>query len=99
MAIATAPKKTSQMSARPRINMWHRSFAFGLICAAFAAASATAQSVSDQDTTIRTTIVIRSKASECPPDFTIFLMDSGKKLPRAPKICFVRTSKSPNHTP
>lgn len=68
-------------------------FAFGLLCAALAGTPAAAQSADATDTTIRTTIIIRSKASECPPDFTVFQMESGKKLPRAAKICFVRTPK------
>ena len=54
---------------------------------------ALAQTTTDKDTTIRTTIIMRSKASECPAGFTIFQMNSGKKLPLAPKICFVRTPK------
>jgi len=74
--------------------MRYGSFAFGLLCAALAGTpAAAAQSAGGADTTIRTTIVIRSKASECPPDSTVFLMDSSKKLPRAAKICFVRTPK------
>jgi hypothetical protein len=54
---------------------------------------AVAQTAADKDTTIRTTIVMRSKVSECPAGFTVFEMSSGKKLPRAPQICFVRTPK------
>jgi hypothetical protein len=48
------------------------------------------------DTSIRTTILIRAKASECPPGFTIFQMNSGAKLPSGPKICFVRAPKPAN---
>jgi hypothetical protein len=73
--------------------MRYGSFAFGLLCAALAGTPAAAQSAAGTDTTIRTTILIRSKASECPPDFTVFQMDSSKKLPRAAKICFVRAPK------
>jgi hypothetical protein len=51
----------------------------------------------DKDTTIRTTIIMRSKASDCPPGFTIFEASSGKKMPLASKICFVRTSKPAKH--
>lgn len=74
--------------------MRYGSFAFGLLCAALAGMPAAAQSADGKDTTIRTTILIRSKASECPPDSTVFLMDSSKKLPRAAKICFVRAPKT-----
>ncbi len=54
---------------------------------------AIAQTDADKDATIRTTIIMRSKAADCPPGFTIFQMNSGKKLPLVPKICFVRTPK------
>jgi len=61
--------------------------------AAFGTPLAAAEDAAGIDTTIHTTIVIRSKAGECPPGSTIFLLDSGKKLPPDPKICFVRTAK------
>lgn len=62
-------------------------------CWAAPATVAAAENPAQRDATIHTTIVIRSKASECPPGFTIFQMDSGKKLPLDPKICFVRAAK------
>jgi hypothetical protein len=62
----------------------------GLLSGATAVAAA-----NDVDTTIRTTIVIRSKASDCPPHFVVFQLNSDKKMPRAPQICFVRTSAKP----
>jgi hypothetical protein len=62
--------------------------AVGLLSVATAAAAA-----NDADTTIRTTIVIRSKAADCPPHFLVFQLDSDKKMPRAPQICFVRNAK------
>jgi hypothetical protein len=52
-----------------------------------------ATAANDADTTIRTTIVIRSKAADCPPHFLVFQLDSNKKMPRAPQICFVRSAK------
>ncbi|MGP8233587.1 MAG: hypothetical protein ACLQL2_13145 [Methylovirgula sp.] len=55
--------------------------------------SAAADSAAANDTTIHTTILIRAKASECPVGFTIFQMDSEKKLPPGPKICFVHAAK------
>lgn len=78
--------------------MRHRPFAFGHLCiallgAALAGTPAAAQSADAKDTTIRTTILIRPKASDCPPGFTVFQMESSKKLPRAAKICFVRAPK------
>jgi hypothetical protein len=54
---------------------------------------AAAANAAATDTSIRTTILIRSKASACPPGFTIFQMNSGNKLPSGPKICFVRAPK------
>ncbi len=74
--------------------MRHTSVTLGVIlCIGSAIVPAVAQSAADKDTTIRTTIIMRSKASECPAGFTIFQMNSGKKLPLDPKICFVRTPK------
>ncbi len=74
--------------------MRHTSVMLGIIfCLGTAIMPALAQTAADKDTTIRTTIIMRSKASECPAGFTIFQMNSGKKLPLAPKICFVRTPK------
>ncbi|QAY97050.1 hypothetical protein CWB41_15985 [Methylovirgula ligni] len=60
---------------------------------AFGTPLAAAEDAAGKDTTIHTTILVRSKASECPSGFTIFQMDSGKKLPPGPKICFVRAAK------
>ena len=62
-------------------------------CSVFGTSPAAAEDTAGKDTTIHTTIVIRSKAGECPPGFTVFQMDSGKKLPPGPKICFVRAAK------
>lgn len=62
-------------------------------CSAFGTSFADADDAAGKDTTIHTTILIRSKASECPPGFIIFQMESGKKLPAGPKICFVRAAK------
>ncbi len=62
-------------------------------CIAIGATAAAAQHAVETDTTIRTTIVIRPKASDCPPGFTIFHLDSQKRLPPDPKICFVRAAK------
>ncbi len=76
--------------------MRHRSLAPGLFCAALAASPAVAQDAAGKDTTIRSTIIIRSKAGDCPPGFTIFQMESHKKLPLDPKICFVRAPKPAN---
>ena len=74
--------------------MRHTSVTLGVIlCLGGAIAPAVAQTGADKDTTIRTTIIMRSKASECPAGFTIFQMNSGEKLPLDPKICFVRTPK------
>ena len=66
-----------------------------ILCLGSTTVPALAQTATDKDTTIRTTIIMRSKASECPAGFTIFQMNSGKKLPLDPKICFVRTPKPP----
>jgi hypothetical protein len=74
--------------------MRHTSVTLGVILwLGGAIAPGVAQTAADKDTTIRTTIIMRSKASECPAGFTIFQMNSGKKLPLDPKICFVRTPK------
>jgi|HubBroStandDraft_5_1064220.scaffolds.fasta_scaffold1166903_2 hypothetical protein len=74
--------------------MRHTSIALAIIlCLGSAIIPAAAQTAADKDTTIRTTIIMRSKASECPAGFTIFQMNSGKKLPLDPKICFVRAPK------
>jgi hypothetical protein len=74
--------------------MRHTSVTLGVIlCLGNAIVPAVAQTAADKDTTIRTTIIMRSKTSECPAGFTIFQMNSGKKLPLDPKICFVRTPK------
>ncbi len=74
--------------------MRHTSITLSIVfCLGSALLPALAQTEADKDTTIRTTIIMRSKASDCPAGFTIFQMNSGKKLPLAPKICFVRTPK------
>ena len=77
-------------------NMRQTAFAYGLFCVAFAAAPGAARSADGTDTVIRTTVIIRANAGECPPDFTIFRMEAGKKLPAASKICFVRPAKPAN---
>lgn len=56
------------------------------------AGSPAVAAATDHDTAIHTTIVIRSKASECPPNFIVFQLDSREKMPIAPRICFVRSA-------
>ncbi len=93
-SLQPAPVQARGRAPRTRSNMQHTSVMLGIIlCMGTAITPARAQAAADQDATIRTTIIMRSKASECPAGSTIFQMNSGKKLPLAPPICFVRTPK------